>query len=100
MGIGSVSLHVARAREAGLRHAREILEDAIESLSEGFALYDRNDRLVLCNERFREYNEIAADRLASGTSWAAAGLLGQLWSTSPLTKLAKYGADLVFFRAS
>ncbi len=33
-------------------------------------------------------------RISSGTSWAAAGLLGQLWSTSSLTKLAKYGADL------
>lgn len=33
-------------------------------------------------------------RIASGTSWAAAGLLGQLWSSSALTKLAKYGADL------
>jgi len=32
--------------------------------------------------------------VASGTSWAAAGLLGQLWSTSELTKLASYGADL------
>ncbi len=32
--------------------------------------------------------------ISSGTSWAAAGLLGQLWSTSPLTRLAKYGADL------
>jgi glycine cleavage system T protein len=33
-------------------------------------------------------------RISSGTTWAAAGLLGQLWSTSPLTRLAKYGADL------
>lgn len=33
-------------------------------------------------------------RISSGTSWAAAGLLGQLWSTRPLTCLAKYGADL------
>ncbi|MCP4686567.1 MAG: FAD-binding oxidoreductase, partial [Desulfobacterales bacterium] len=33
-------------------------------------------------------------KISSGTSWAAAGLLGQLWSTSPLTRLAKYGADL------
>jgi glycine cleavage system T protein len=32
--------------------------------------------------------------VASGTSWAAAGLLGQLWSTSALTKLASYGTDL------
>lgn len=32
--------------------------------------------------------------VASGTTWAAAGLLGQLWSNAALTKLAVYGADL------
>ncbi len=32
--------------------------------------------------------------LTSGTTWAAAGLVGQLWASSALTKLAKYGTDL------
>ena len=34
--------------------ARQRLVDAIESISEGFALYDAGDRLVLCNGRYRE----------------------------------------------
>ena len=34
--------------------ARQRLVDAIESISEGFALYDADDRLVLCNSRYRE----------------------------------------------
>jgi len=32
--------------------------------------------------------------LTSGTTWAAAGLVGQLWGSSVLTKLAKYGTEL------
>jgi 4-methylaminobutanoate oxidase (formaldehyde-forming) len=32
--------------------------------------------------------------LTSGTTWAAAGLVGQLWATSSLTKLATYGTEL------
>jgi 4-methylaminobutanoate oxidase (formaldehyde-forming) len=32
--------------------------------------------------------------LTSGTTWAAAGLVGQLWASSVLTKLAKYGTEL------
>jgi 4-methylaminobutanoate oxidase (formaldehyde-forming) len=32
--------------------------------------------------------------IASGTTWAAAGLMGQLWSTAALTKLAEYGGGL------
>jgi serine phosphatase RsbU (regulator of sigma subunit) len=34
--------------------ARQQLIAAIESISEGFALYDENDRLVLCNSRYRD----------------------------------------------
>jgi adenylate cyclase len=41
-----------RTRE--LASARQRLVDAIESISEGFALFDRDDRLVLCNSRYRD----------------------------------------------
>lgn len=34
--------------------ARQHLVDAIESISEGFALYDSEDMLLLCNSRYRE----------------------------------------------
>jgi PAS domain S-box-containing protein len=34
--------------------ARQRLVDAIESISEGFALYDAEDRLILCNRPYRE----------------------------------------------
>ena len=34
-------------------NARQRLIDAIESISEGFALYDAEDRLVLCNSRYQ-----------------------------------------------
>jgi signal transduction histidine kinase/HAMP domain-containing protein len=48
----------AREAEAAnlreIREARRRLTDAIESISEGFALYDADDRLVLCNSRYRE----------------------------------------------
>ena len=40
--------------EAAARHAQAQLGEAIEAISEGFALYDADDRLVVCNSRFRE----------------------------------------------
>ena len=48
--------------------ARQRLVDAIESISEGFSLYDADDRLVLCNSRYREimYPDIA-DVILPGT---------------------------------
>ena len=40
--------------EAKAQEAREQLTDAIESISEGFALFDRNDALVVANARYKE----------------------------------------------
>ncbi|HET6468417.1 MAG TPA: response regulator [Geminicoccaceae bacterium] len=37
-----------------VERTRQRLVDAIESISEGFALYDAEDRLVLCNSRYRQ----------------------------------------------
>jgi len=37
-----------------IREARQRLTDAIESISEGFSLYDADDRLVLCNNTYRD----------------------------------------------
>jgi glycine cleavage system T protein len=48
----------------------------------------------LCKLGWKDVVLLERKSIASGTSWAAAGLLGQLWSTSALTKLAVYGADL------
>jgi PAS domain S-box-containing protein len=39
--------------EAELQTARDQLSAAIESIHEGVALYDDNDKLVLCNEAYR-----------------------------------------------
>jgi PAS domain S-box-containing protein len=50
-----------RAEEA-LRASEDRLQDAIESLGEGFVMFDAEDRLVLCNTRYREmYDVIGAD---------------------------------------
>ena len=47
----------ARAQE---RRTYQRLVDAIESISDGFALHDSQDRLVLCNSRIRElYSRMA-----------------------------------------
>ncbi|MDJ0895094.1 MAG: PAS domain S-box protein [Alphaproteobacteria bacterium] len=66
---GFVDLTENKQREADLRQARETLEDAIESLAEGFALYDADDRLLMCNQQYRSYNPLSADLLVPGVKW-------------------------------
>lgn len=51
------------------RKAETVLRDAIESISEGFVMYDADDRLVLCNTRFRELYAGTADLLVPGARY-------------------------------
>ena len=43
-----------KAAALSVRTTRARMIQAIESISEGFSLYDAEDRLVLCNSRYRE----------------------------------------------
>ena len=64
--------------EAETRRAQARLGEAIEAISEGFALYDPDDRLVICNHRFKEMYADVALEIQPGTQYetilrAAAG---------------------------
>lgn len=60
------ALEDARAEAA---QARERLADAVEALPDGFALYDADDRLVVCNRRYREIYSPSAPAIRAGTSF-------------------------------
>lgn len=47
--------------------ARRQLQQAIDSIGEGFILYDRDDRIVLCNRKYREIFPELEDLLKPGT---------------------------------
>jgi signal transduction histidine kinase/DNA-binding response OmpR family regulator len=51
------------------RHRRRVV-DAIESIGEGFTLYDSQDRLELCNKKFIELYPDLVDLVEPGTSFS------------------------------
>lgn len=55
--------------EEDLKAAREQLVDAIESISEGFALFDRDDRYVMTNSKYREIYADRVDLFEPGTCY-------------------------------
>ena len=61
-------LTLERRAEALATATQARLLDAIETMSEGFALFDRNDRLVLSNTQYREMYEIPQE--AINESWS------------------------------
>jgi PAS domain S-box-containing protein len=78
-GTGTNETEIIDARSRAER-AEEMLRDAVESISEGFVIYDKDDRLALCNEAFlnlyanrrdvlvpgKTFEEILRDGLARG----------------------------------
>jgi len=63
----NVTEEMVARREA--ERSRSQLEDAIECLSDGFALWDAEDRLVLCNQRYRDLYAHMADLLMPGVKF-------------------------------
>ena len=55
--------------EQDVQRANARLREAIESITEGFALYDSDDRLVLFNENYRMALEGISDLLAPGAQF-------------------------------
>ena len=61
--------HALAAREAAHKRHDEtqaMLRAAIDTLGEGFVIFDSNDRLVYCNERFGSYYPAIADLFVPG----------------------------------
>ena len=56
-----------KTTEQALEQARRRLNEAIEAISEGFALFDADDRLILCNSQFRDFYAEVSDLLTPGT---------------------------------
>jgi signal transduction histidine kinase/CheY-like chemotaxis protein/PAS domain-containing protein len=63
----AVEIEQSNLRE--IAQARQQLTDALESISEGFFLFDAEDRLVLCNDRFRQLYPGLADIVVPGVTF-------------------------------
>jgi signal transduction histidine kinase len=61
-----VDITELKRREKVLRQAEQHFQDAVEALQEGFALFDADDRLVLCNENYRTLFPLIDDLIRPG----------------------------------
>ena len=63
----AIEMEESNLRE--IREARARLTEAIETISEGFSLYDADDRLIIWNSRYRELYAASSDIVAPGVSF-------------------------------
>ncbi len=63
------AIEVRRTNLREIQAARKRLSDAVESISEAFSLYDADDRLLLCNNHYRDnlYPDIATKIVPGAT---------------------------------
>jgi PAS domain S-box-containing protein len=54
-----------------LDQARRRLHDALETIDEGFVLFDAEDRIVMCNSRYRSWFLDVADQVRPGNDFAS-----------------------------
>ncbi|MBL4614380.1 MAG: PAS domain S-box protein [Magnetovibrio sp.] len=55
--------------EARATEAEQHLKAAIDNVSEGFVIFDKNERLVMFNERYRDMYPAIADKLVPGITF-------------------------------
>src|SRR5262249_11851391 len=58
-----------KGAQAEAAAASSRLLGAVEAMSEAVAVFDAEDRLVICNARYREINAVIADRLVARTTF-------------------------------
>lgn len=80
-----------RENEIELMHTRSYLEAAIEGIDSGIVLYDKDDKLVFCNDNYRGIYPMPAELMAPGRTyeqilrsfyihtWGAAGEIEDAW---------------------
>ncbi len=61
-------IRISRRAQLAESDASTRLSEAIESFSDGFSLFDKDGKLVLCNQRLRDMHPPIADILVPGTS--------------------------------
>ncbi len=57
------------ALENRVKNIAETLEDALEAISEGFAIYDSDDKLIICNNNYREIYAPSAPAMFPGNTF-------------------------------
>ena len=65
-----VDLTANKQVETALTAANMYLSSAIESISEGFVLWDQDDRFVICNDKYKDFYPQIKDDLVPGTRLA------------------------------
>ncbi|SHJ71198.1 His Kinase A (phospho-acceptor) domain-containing protein [Roseomonas rosea] len=81
LAIAALLLAMLRQRdlaETERARGRQLLESSIAAMSDGFVMWDEEDRLIVCNDRYRDFYKASAPAIKPGAT---------------LTEIMRYGAE-------
>jgi two-component system cell cycle sensor histidine kinase PleC len=66
-----IAIDISDHKEADQRNrdAEQRVKDAIENISEAFVLWDRDNRLVMCNSKYQQFHALPASVCVPGTPY-------------------------------
>jgi len=68
--VGSVvDISERKSAELQAEKSTKLLHEAVESIAQGFTIYDEFDRLFLCNEAYKQIYETSRDLIVAGNSF-------------------------------
>ncbi len=65
------ALSFAQAMTGDLQRSEALLRGSIEAINEAYVLYDPQDRLVFCNQKYRDLYALSADLMVPGATFEA-----------------------------
>ena len=69
LGVQHAVAQELQEAETSLLESAHTLRTAIEAIDEAFVVYDQNDRLLFCNEKYRAFYGAIADLIVTGVSF-------------------------------
>jgi two-component system cell cycle sensor histidine kinase PleC len=74
-----IAIDISDQKEADQRNrdAEQRVKDAIENISEAFVLWDRDNRLVMCNSKYQQFHSLPASVCVPGTPYDAVASLAR-----------------------
>jgi diguanylate cyclase (GGDEF)-like protein len=93
--------HLIERSEAALALQYDRLRLAIESMPQGLAMFDAEDRLIICNQRFADMYQLPAELVAAGTTLRsilrfrkAHDCIGEAWPGQDANRVATLAQGL------
>ena len=68
--VGSfVDISERKVTEYAAAHAANLLRESVETIAQGFTIYDEQDRLYLCNEAYKRIYRLSQDLIVPGNTF-------------------------------